>query len=63
MAVEKKEMATVGTATAAKDSGGYEVLDIIFDIKPTALLTMRKEEMKDDSVILRLNKKVFTINH
>lgn len=32
----------------AKDQGGYEVLDIIFDISPTAALTMHDEEMTND---------------
>lgn len=34
---------------AAKDQGGYEVLDIIFDVKPTAELIMHDEEMTDDN--------------
>ena len=32
----------------AKDQGGYEVLDIIFDISPTAQLTMHDEEMTNE---------------
>ena len=33
---------------SAADQGGYEVLDIIFDIKPTAELVMRDEVMVGD---------------
>lgn len=32
----------------AKDQGGYEILDIIFDIKPTADLILHDEEMTND---------------
>lgn len=32
----------------AKDKGGYEVLDIIFDIKPTASLSITEEFMEND---------------
>ena len=31
----------------AYDQGGYEVLDMVFDIKPTADLLMREENMTD----------------
>ena len=31
----------------AYDQGGYEVLDMVFDIKPTAELLMREESMTD----------------
>ncbi len=31
----------------AYDQGGYEVLDMVFDIKPTAQLTMHEETMTD----------------
>lgn len=31
-----------------KDNGGYVVLDIVFDVKPTAELYIHEEEMKDD---------------
>lgn len=34
----------------AKDQGGYEVLDLIFAIKPTAVLLMREESMVQDGV-------------
>lgn len=33
----------------AKDQGGYEILDMIFDIAPTATLIMSEEEMTDDN--------------
>ncbi len=33
---------------APKDKGGYEPLDILFDIAPKAELTMSEETMKDD---------------
>ena len=34
----------------AKDQGGYETLELIFDIKPTAELLIRQEEMVTDGV-------------
>ena len=34
----------------AKDQGGYETLDLIFSIKPTAELLMREETMVQDGV-------------
>lgn len=34
----------------AKDQGGYETLDLIFSIKPTAQLLMREEIMVQDGV-------------
>lgn len=34
----------------AKDQGGYETLDLIFSIKPTAELLMREESMVQDGV-------------
>jgi hypothetical protein len=34
---------------APKDKGGYEPLDIVFDISPKAELIMSDEEMTDDS--------------
>ena len=34
----------------AKDQGGYETLDLIFAIKPTAELIMREETMAQDGV-------------
>lgn len=34
----------------AKDQGGYETLDLIFSIKPTAELLMREEFMVQDGV-------------
>ncbi len=30
-----------------KDTGGYELLDIVFDVKPTATLIMTDETMTD----------------
>lgn len=33
---------------APKDKGGYEPLDIVFDVAPKAELIMRDEEMKDN---------------
>ena len=32
-----------------KDKGGYEPLDIVFDVKPTAELVMSEEEMTNDN--------------
>ena len=32
----------------AKDLGGYELLDLMFTIKPTATLVMWEEKMTDD---------------
>ncbi len=32
----------------AKDQGGYELLDLMFSIKPTANLVMWEEKMTDD---------------
>ena len=32
-----------------KDAGGYEVLDIVFDVVPTASLIMMDEEMTDNN--------------
>jgi len=34
----------------AKDQGGYETLELIFDINPTAELLIRQEEMVTDGV-------------
>ena len=34
----------------AKDQGGYETLELIFDINPTAELLIREEEMVTDGV-------------
>ena len=34
----------------AKDQGGYETLELIFDINPTAELLIRDEEMMNDGV-------------
>lgn len=45
---EKFEDGEVVVDFSAADQGGYEVLDIIFDIKPTAELVMHDEVMVND---------------
>ena len=41
---------TIRADFEAKDQGGYETLDLIFSIKPTAELLMREETMVQDGV-------------
>lgn len=41
---------TIRADFEAKDQGGYETLDLIFAIKPTAELLMREETMVQDDV-------------
>ena len=41
---------TIRADFEAKDQGGYETLDLIFSIKPTAELLMREESMVQDGV-------------
>lgn len=41
---------TIRADFEAKDQGGYETLDLIFAIKPTAELLMREETMVQDGV-------------